>query len=161
MFPKMLTPKRQGGSALMIALFVIVVMALLAAALGRLLTDSSEKNTVEVRSVRALLAAQSGLEIALYQLFPNRPAAPPADRCSVVQAPPQFSNPGLVGCQVAVSCQEVPVTYNTQKSTGYRLQSVGTCSTTGTTGTTDLNSANPDFAVSRSMMVEAFEEGSP
>ena len=51
---------RMRGSALMIALFVIVVMALLAAAMGRFLVDSGEKNTVEVRSVRALLAAQSG-----------------------------------------------------------------------------------------------------
>ncbi|WP_339015969.1 MSHA biogenesis protein MshP [Aeromonas popoffii] len=139
----------------MIALFVIVVMALLAAAMGRFLVDSGEKNTVDVRSVRALLAAQSGLEIALYQLFPNRPTAPPADRCSLVQAPPQFSNPGLVGCQVAVSCQEVPVTYNNQSSTGYRLESVGTC------GSSDLNSANPDFAVSRTLMVEAYDGGTP
>ena len=58
---------RMRGSALMIALFVIVVMALLAAAMGRFLVDSGEKNTVEVRSVRALLAAQSGLEVALYR----------------------------------------------------------------------------------------------
>nr|WP_156993380.1 MSHA biogenesis protein MshP [Aeromonas fluvialis] len=137
----------------MIALFVIVVMALLAAAMGRFLVDSGEKNTVEVRSVRALLAAQSGLEIALYQLFPNRQTAPPADRCSLVQDPPQFSNPGLVGCQVAVICRKVPVTYNNQSSPGYRLESVGTC------GSSDLKSANPDFAVSRSMVVEAFEEG--
>ena len=51
---------RMRGSALMIALFVIVVMALLAAAMGRFLVDSGEKNTVEVRSVRALLAARAG-----------------------------------------------------------------------------------------------------
>ncbi|HHQ4463606.1 MSHA biogenesis protein MshP [Aeromonas sp. 82P] len=147
---------RMRGSALMIALFVIVVMALLAAAMGRFLVDSGEKNTVEVRSVRALLAAQSGLEIALYQLFPNRPTAPPSDRCSLVQeGGRQFSNPGLVGCKVEVICQEVSVTYNNQSSTGYRLESVGTC------GSSDLNSANPDFAVSRTLMVEAYDGGTP
>ena len=152
---------RMRGSALMIALFVIVVMALLAAAMGRFLVDSSEKNTVEVRSVRALLAAQSGLEIALYQLFPNRPTAPPSDRCSLVQEDPrQFSNPGLVGCEVKVSCREVPVTYNNQPSTGYRLQSVGQCGTSD-----DPNSANPSanpyFAVSRTLMAEAYDGGTP
>lgn len=151
---------RMRGSALMIALFVIVVMALLAAAMGRFLVDSGEKNTVEVRSVRALLAAQSGLEIALYQLFPNRPTTPPSDRCSLVQeGERQFSNPGLVGCKVEVSCQEVPVTYNNQSSTGYRLQSVGQC------GTYDPNSANPsvnpDFAVSRTLMAEAYDGANP
>lgn len=150
---------RMRGSALMIALFVIVVMALLAAAMGRFLVDSGEKNTVEVRSVRALLAAQSGLEVALYQLFPNRPTTPPAARCSLVQASRQFSNPGLVGCKVEVICQEVSVTYNNQPSTGYRLQSVGQC------GTYDPNSANPsanpDFAVSRTLMAEAYDGGTP
>ena len=72
MFPR--PPRRlasQRGSAIMVALFVIVIMALLAAAMGRFLVDSGEKNTVEVRGVRALMAAQSGLEIALYRLYPN------------------------------------------------------------------------------------------
>ncbi|MBL0628084.1 MSHA biogenesis protein MshP [Aeromonas jandaei] len=152
MYPETRSPGDMRGSALMIALFVIVVMALLAAAMGRFLVDSGEKNTVEVRSVRALLAAQSGLEIALYQLFPNRPAASSPKRCDLVLATRQFNGtPGLVGCQVAVSCQEVPVTYNNQSSTGYRLESVGTC------GNSDLSSANPDFAVSRTLMVETFD----
>lgn len=73
MFLKPLPTSRraQRGSAIMIALFVIVIMALLAAAMGRFLVDSGEKNTVEVRGVRALMAAQSGLEIALYRLYPN------------------------------------------------------------------------------------------
>lgn len=147
---------RTRGSALMIALFVIVVMALLAAALGRLLVDSGEKNTMEVRSVRAQLAAQSGLEVALYQLFPNRPVAPSSNRCSLVATTLQFDDhPGLAGCQVAVSCSEVSVTYNNQSNTGYRLESVGTC------GSSDLNSANPDFAVSRTLMVEAYDGGTP
>ncbi len=78
----------------MIALFVIVVMALLAAAMGRFLVDSGEKNTVEVRSVRALLAAQSGLEVALYRLFPKRTLAQPT--------PPS----GLPGKQPTELCQQ-------------------------------------------------------
>ncbi|HIC8841437.1 TPA: MSHA biogenesis protein MshP [Aeromonas veronii] len=146
---------RMRGSALMIALFVIVVMALLAAAMGRFLVDSGEKNTVEVRSVRALLAAQSGLEIALYQLFPNRPAAPsPQDRCDWISPPPSFTGvTGLVQCQVAVRCTQVPVTYNGAVTNGYRLESVGTC------GSSELDSASPDFAVSRTLMLEAYDGG--
>ncbi|MGL4249493.1 MAG: MSHA biogenesis protein MshP [Aeromonas sp.] len=147
---------RTRGSALMIALFVIVVMALLAAALGRLLVDSGEKNTMEVRSVRAQLAAQSGLEVALYQLFPNRPVAPSSNRCSLVATTLQFDDhPGLAGCQVAVSCSEVSVTYNNQSSTGYRLQSAGSC------GANDLASDNQDFRVSRTVTAEAYDEALP
>ncbi|MEN9531400.1 MAG: hypothetical protein RIQ83_624 [Pseudomonadota bacterium] len=146
---------RMRGSALMIALFVIVVMALLAAAMGRFLTDSSEKNTVEVRSVRALLAAQSGLEVALYRLFPNRTLAQPlpAGVCLATSTVSFAGNPGLVDCQAVVRCVAVPVTDNGLVSTGYRLESVGTC------GASDIDSANPDFAVSRTLMVEAYDGG--
>lgn len=146
---------RMRGSALMIALFVIVVMALLAAAMGRFLTDSSEKNTVEVRSVRALLAAQSGLEVALYRLFPNRTLAQPlpAGVCLATSTVSFAGNPGLVDCQAVVRCVAVPVTDNGLVSTGYRLESVGTC------GTSDIDSANPDFSVSRTLMVEAYDGG--
>ncbi|MGY3915182.1 MSHA biogenesis protein MshP [Aeromonas australiensis] len=139
----------------MIALFVIVVMALLAAAMGRFLVDSGEKNTVEVRSVRALLAAQSGLEVALYRLFPNRTIAQPTPPvvCPVTSTLNFAGNPGLSNCQAVVRCVMVPVTYNNQSNTGYRLESVGTC------GSSDLNSANPDFAVSRTLMVDAYDGG--
>lgn len=146
---------RMRGSALMIALFVIVVMALLAAAMGRFLVDSGEKNTVEVRSVRALLAAQSGLEVALYRLFPNRTLAQPTPPavCQVTSTLNFASNPGLTNCRAVVRCATVPVTYNGSVTNGYRLESVGTC------GNTDLNSANPDFSVSRTLLVEAYDGG--
>ena len=155
MSPDVRQPRRAGGSALMIALFVIVVMALLAAAMGRFLTDSSEKNTVEVRSVRALLAAQSGLEVALYRLFPTRTLAQPTPPavCPATSTLNFASNPGLTNCQAVVRCAMVPVTYNGSVTNGYRLESVGTC------GNSDLNSANPDFAVSRTLMVEAYDGG--
>lgn len=146
---------RMRGSALMIALFVIVVMALLAAAMGRFLVDSSEKNAVEVRSVRALLAAQSGLEIALYRLFPNRTSAQPVPPsvCEASRTVGFTGNPGLAGCEARISCVQLPVTYNGEVTNGYRLLSVGSC------GSTDLGSANPDFAVSRTVTAEAYDGG--
>ena len=157
MYPDPQAFGRMRGSALMIALFVIVVMALLAAAMGRFLVDSGEKNTVEVRSVRALLAAQSGLEVALYRLFPKRTLAQPTPPAvCLASSPLSFaSNPGLTNCQAVVRCATVPVTYNGSVTNGYRLESVGTC------GSSDLNSANPDFAVSRTLMVEAYDGGTP
>lgn len=155
MFPERRQSKKMGGSALMIALFVIVVMAMLAAVMGRFLLDSSEKNTVEVRSVRALLAAQSGLEVALYRLFPNRTAAqpqPPAV-CESSRSISFTGNPGLIDCQAVVQCRSVSATYNGVTSTGYRLESVGSC------GNDNLDGASPDFRVSRTLMVEAYDGG--
>jgi MSHA biogenesis protein MshP len=151
--PRMMTP--QSGSAIMVALFVIVIMALLAAAMGRFLLDSSEKNTVEVRGVRALMAAQSGLEMALYQLFPNRSSADVPAACANVAASRAFDEPGLQGCQVAVSCSEIQTQRDGETSITYRLTSLGSCGIGAQTG------ASPDFAVSRTLVAEAFDGVTP
>ncbi|MFL9593508.1 MSHA biogenesis protein MshP [Aeromonas schubertii] len=145
------------GSALMIALFVIVVMALLAAAMGRFLTGSGEKHTLEVRSTRALLAAQSGIEVALYRLFPNRTAAQqhPSPICEANRTLTFSSQAGLKGCQAVVRCAVADVLYQGTPTRGYRLESVGTC------GQVDLTSANPDLVASRTVLAEAFDGATP
>lgn len=143
----------QRGSAILIALFVIVIMALLAAAMGRFLVDSGEKNTVEVRGVRALMAAQSGLEIALYRLYPNDEWT--AQRCEA-STTTAFTLPGLADCEAEVSCQQIVVSAAGGTQTGYRFRSEGRCGDPG------VNSGpNPDFAVSRTMVAEAFDGVNP
>lgn len=151
---------RQGGSAVMVALFVIVIMALLAAAMGRFLVDSGEKNTVEVRGVRALMAAQSGLEIALYRLYPNGEWHGQKSACDDMAEPNppmelNFPDPGLVGCKAIVSCTPVPVSAADTTQTGYRFSSEGRC------GDQNLSGPNPDFAVRRTLVVEAFDGNTP
>lgn len=155
------SPRHQGGSAIMIALFVIVIMALLAAAMGRFLVDSGEKNTVEVRGVRALMAAQSGLEIALYRLYPNGQWQGQTDSCVAIEKPNSpmelnFSDPGLVGCKAIVSCTRIPVSAAGITQTGYRFSSEGRCGDPGTN-----SGPNPDFAVSRTLVAEAFDGVNP
>ena len=145
--PRRLAPQR--GSAIMIALFVIVIMGLLAAAMGRFLVDSGEKNTVEVRGVRALMAAQSGLEIALYRLYPNNSWT--AQQCAA-SATTTFALPGLVNCQATVTCTPLNVSAAGTTRTGYRFSSEGRCGDPGVN-----NGPNPDFAVSRTLMAEAFD----
>ena len=149
--PRRLAPQR--GSAIMIALFVIVIMALLAAAMGRFLVDSGEKNTVEVRGVRALMAAQSGLEIALYRLYPNNSWT--AQPCAA-SATTTFALPGLVNCQATVTCTPLNVSAAGTTRTGYRFSSEGRCGDPGVN-----NGPNPDFAVSRTLMAEAFDGVTP
>lgn len=157
MCPDPRLPRRAGGSALLIALFVIVVMALLAAAMGRFLVDSSEKNTVEVRSTRALLAAQSGLEVALYRLFPSRTLAQPAPPavCDASRTITFSAQPGLIDCQATIRCQARAVTHLGRVSNSYHLISTGRC------GQESLASANPDFVVSRTVIVEASDGVEP
>lgn len=145
--------RAQRGSAIMIALFVIVIMALLAAAMGRFLVDSGEKNTAEVRGVRALMAAQSGLEIALYRLYPNNSWT--AQQCTA-SATTIFALPGLVNCQAIVTCTPLNVSVAGTTQTGYRFSSEGRCGDPGVN-----NGPNPDFAVSRTLVAEAFDGVNP
>ena len=152
--------RAQRGSAIMIALFVIVIMALLAAAMGRFLVDSGEKNTVEVRGVRALMAAQSGLEIALYRLYPNGQWQGQAQVCDEMKDDDDdyslhFPDTGLVGCEAVIICEKVPVNAAGTTRTGYRFSSEGRC------GNADPNSPSPDFAVSRTLVAEAFDGDAP
>ncbi|MGU5757570.1 MSHA biogenesis protein MshP [Aeromonas caviae] len=156
MFLKPLPTSRrvQRGSAIMIALFVIVIMALLAAAMGRFLVDSGEKNTVEVRGVRALMAAQSGLEIALYRLYPNNSWT--AQQCPASATTTTFALPGLVNCQAIVTCKQLNVSAAGATRTGYRFSSEGRCGDPGVN-----NGPNPDFAVSRTVEAEVFDGGMP
>ncbi|MEW7865826.1 MSHA biogenesis protein MshP [Aeromonas diversa] len=143
-----MNPRRTHGSALLIALFVIVVMALLAAAMGRFLTDSGEKHTLEVRGVRALMAAQSALEVGLYLLYPQgqwQPLGCPGANLT-------FTTPGLDGCQAVLSCTPVSSSDGSISVAGVRLSAQGSC------GDRQLDSANPDFAVSRTLTVETYGE---
>ncbi|WP_270665446.1 MULTISPECIES: MSHA biogenesis protein MshP [unclassified Aeromonas] len=116
--------RSQRGSAILIALFVIVIMALLAAAMGRFLVDSSEKHTVEVRGVRALMAAQSGLEIALYRLYPNGQWQ--GQQCAASTSL-SFTDAGLIGCQAIVTCNKVSVSAAGATQTAYDFSSEGRC----------------------------------
>ncbi|MCX4031972.1 MSHA biogenesis protein MshP [Aeromonas caviae] len=145
--------RSQRGSAILIALFVIVIMALLAAAMGRFLVDSSEKHTVEVRGVRALMAAQSGLEIALYRLYPSGQWQ--GQQCAASTSL-SFTDAGLIGCQAIVTCNKVSVSAAGATQTAYDFSSEGRC------GDPETNSGpNPDFAVSRTLVAQTFDGVNP
>ncbi|MCS4308891.1 MSHA biogenesis protein MshP [Rheinheimera pacifica] len=119
--------QKQRGSALVIAVFVIVVMLALAAALSRLLISSSETVVYEVQGTRALFAAQSGLEIALTQLFPLNGAAA---GCGAVTASRSFNADSLQSCNVSISC--TPFTTAAPESiTLFKLSSTASCEAGG------------------------------
>ncbi|KUM53954.1 type II secretory pathway component [Rheinheimera sp. EpRS3] len=119
--------QKQRGSALVIAVFVIVVMLALAVGLSRLLISSSETVVYEVQGTRALFAAQSGLDIALTQLFPlNGTAA----GCGVVTASRSFNADSLQSCNVSISC--TPFTNAAPDSiTLFQLSSTAECTAGG------------------------------
>jgi MSHA biogenesis protein MshP len=121
MFPK---KNNQQGSALVIAIFVIIVMTLLGLALVRMINASSEAIVYEVLGTRAFQSAQTGLQWTLQQTFPLGDSSNAAS-CAVVNVavPPTLTGvDGLAQCWFEHSCTSKPpvdgVTYYTLESTG-------------------------------------------
>lgn len=138
--------RREEGSTLAVALFVIVVLGMLAAALFRMRVDSSDAHVHAVMYANAELAAYSALETATYRLYPlGRHSAdePSTARDSTVggciRVPEKitFSEtefPALSRCTVKIECQRrMAVMDKTGKfgrymsQTDYFLKAVASC----------------------------------
>lgn len=112
---------KQGGSALVLALFIIVVTTLLGAALVRMISANSETIVYEVIGTRAYQAAQAGAQRKLSEVFPLLPGSV---QCSLDSEYDEFSTvKGLENCvAIDVDCVEGPtvddIVYYTITSTG-------------------------------------------
>ncbi|MGI2260220.1 MSHA biogenesis protein MshP [Shewanella sp. GXUN23E] len=130
---------RQTGSALVIGIFIITVMFVLTAALIRVLGDADDNVNLEVWGTRALLAANSGADAALAQLFP--PGGTSATDCAAVSGrwtPPDL--PGFSGCQVTLGCSKVTVNFNGETLHQFTLSSNAVCQAGQCSGGTDGDS---------------------
>ena len=119
-------PKHQHGASLVLAIFIIVVLSLLAAAMLRTISAGSENVAREVVSTRAFLTAESGAEARLNDLFMGGVAC--TDACSAPGVKNYGGNANWLNCSAQVSCCR----YN--PGTGenyYQLESVGRCGPAG------------------------------
>ncbi|MCO4799936.1 MAG: pilus assembly PilX N-terminal domain-containing protein [Colwelliaceae bacterium] len=118
--------KKQSGSALVIAIFVIVVMTLLGTALVRMINSSAETVVYEVIGTRAFQAAQIGLQRKLQELYPLLPAS---GTCLVT---PEFDLSTVVGLE---NCKAINVTCSIDATvagvTYYSVKSTGQCEISG------------------------------
>jgi MSHA biogenesis protein MshP len=119
------TPSKQQGSMLVIALFVIIVMALLGLTLSRLLSSSSDAIIHEVYGQRALNAARAGVEEQIALAFPINGAP----SCNSSSGPNMVFSaiPGLENCEVSAQCSELIVVDDAITLTYYKFISTGTC----------------------------------
>ena len=122
----MIVGKRsQQGLSLVLAIFILVVLSLLGAALINILNVGTESVAREVISTRALFAAESGAQRQLNAIFPPG-AATSTGQCAASAGAVRtnsFTLSGLVGCNssVAVQCSYITidgVNYFTIVSTG-------------------------------------------
>lgn len=121
---------KQNGSALMMALFIIIVLILLGSALVKVLSTSSETIAQEVIGTRAYMAANSAMQAELQKLFPLNAAV---SQCNV-NATYDFSSTGsnvdgLFHCKATITCNNY-ATHPLTSEQFYRLTSVGKCAST-------------------------------
>ena len=120
---------KQKGSALVIAIFIIIVLSALGAALVNMLDSSQEGTAFEVLGTRAYTAAQSGLQWQLSEVFPlNGSAIACKSQADINSRTPNFSNTqGLAQCNVNVTCSN----FELDDIRYYSIVSIGQCSIDG------------------------------
>ena len=123
---------RSNGSSLVIAIFVIIVMSLLGAALVKMMESSQENVAFEVLGTRAYTAARTGIQWQLAQLFPVGLNSEPVKTCdNASNNPPDISNiPGLQGCNIVspIQCEDF---LHDEGGRYYTITSVGQCNIDG------------------------------
>lgn len=119
------------GSSLVIAIFIIVVMSLLGAALVKMLASSQQNVTFEVLGARAYTAAQTGVQWQLAQLFPVGLMSGTEQACNdVSHVPPTINNTsGLQGCYIINPIECNDFLHNGVRY--YTITSIGQCDIDG------------------------------
>lgn len=140
---KLHSMRKEQGSMLVIALFVIIVLAFLAYAMIEITENSNRATVYEVYGARALHAANSGADRALNEVLgPNA-----NDSCSdatsnygLADAESSVTGASFSGCNIIVNCTEflVPETGFTH----FRIESTASCDAS-------------EFTTHRSVSVEA------
>ena len=93
-----------------VALFVIIVLALVVAAMAEMQRSSGEMVSLQIQSQRAFFAAESGAQKVLHDLLPPTGTAA---ACTSPQYHATFTAAGLGGCSVTVSCSSVTIASTT------------------------------------------------
>jgi len=119
--------KKQSGSTLIMAIFIIIVISLLGASLMSLQRNAAESTSYEVYAARAYLAAYSASEIALMKLFPLGSSAAVETSCSetaeAVTLPGDDETAGFHGCSALYSCSVISAATVTR----YQITSTASC----------------------------------
>ena len=122
------SPTRQQGNLIVVCLVIIVALLALGLALVKVLSGAAQQNTIEYYGARAYMAAQSGLESGLTELFPLNSAA---QNCASVTTSRTFKTNYLSFCDVSISCTEYLDLPDSSARSGtvniYYLQSSATC----------------------------------
>ncbi len=105
------------GFSLFAALFVIVILGMLAAAMIQMTQTSNVAVAQEALSIRAFFAAESGAQAAAMDVFPLSGGGSCSNRTI------NFSSNGLVGCSAIIQCSS----FNSDGENYFQVNSEGRC----------------------------------
>lgn len=130
------SPKRlpMRGFAMVSALFIVVVLAVLGAAVASISVRQHVASAVELNAARAYQAARAGLEWGAFStLVPAPPAAPAVDAPPACFATNHIALTGeLTGFVVSVECTRTgPLADGASSRTFYQLQATACNAPTG------------------------------
>ena len=139
--------KGQQGNMIVMAIFVIVVISLLAVALIKTISASSNTTIHQIYGLRAQQAAQAGVQTLLQASFAVDGSATPCN--TNASSPASFSNvDGLNACVYQASCVTETVSFANVDRLYFKFSSTGSCL---------IN----DNVVSRTISVDAMQEINP
>lgn len=115
--------RSQTGSALVVAIFIITVMAMMAAAMIKINASQAVTTTQEILGTRAWFAAHSGIEISLNTLFP---IGDPNQMLTCDVVPKQIPLEDFDGCSVTVKCDQFSGD-SAETTRRIQLRSTGRC----------------------------------
>ncbi|MFT6087014.1 MAG: MSHA biogenesis protein MshP [Glaciecola sp.] len=129
---------------IVMALFAIIVLALLAGTLINMISTSSNSVLFEVYGVRAKNAAQAGIQELAMTAFPL--GTGPQQCNQVISSPASFSSiTGFQECDFSARCVTEDINFNGEDYRYYRFSSTGSCGFNG-------------IVVSRTLSVDAMQE---
>lgn len=137
-------PRGQHGFALISAIFILVVLAVLGAAVAHLSVNQQLGSAVELTTAKAYQAARAGQEWAAFQvLIPAPPSPPTADTPPACFSDTHIALTGeLTGFTVSVQCtRSGPVVDGDSSKTFYQV--TATACNTPTAGSCLLPPAAP------------------
>lgn len=129
MFPKyyLANSRLQQGFLVPTALFIIVALGALAISIARMAGSANSMALREALSAQAFLAAESGIQLAVYTLYNGATTrAQTTANCTSLDAASQnFNVAGLKACSVAFDCATTTDSGNTRSF--YLVGATATC----------------------------------
>lgn len=120
------TAHKQNGSMVVMALFIIVVVGLLAAAMIKIISASSDSTIHQIYGLRAQQAAKAGIEELMSVSFPIDGSVVSCN--GAVTSAPSFSDVrGLNGCIYDAACDTQTITFNGAQHVNFKFSSTGRC----------------------------------